>query len=151
LVAHDRHWRIERFEMIETKSAQDFGHGCDRDRELACDLRRTQALSAKLFDVGYLFRRGAAQSGGRRAAVLEGDLAARSPAPHPFANGLFAHAEISRHLRCLLSMFDAAGHLESTVGRAARIFVDVHPGPRLGSLAVGNHQFPKPAPDEQPS
>jgi Transposase DDE domain group 1 len=29
--------------------------------------------------------------------------------------------------------------------------VKLHPGPRLGSLTVGNHQFPKSAPDEQPS
>jgi hypothetical protein len=28
--------------------------------------------------------------------------------------------------------------------------VNVHPGPRLGLLTVGNHQFPKPASDEQP-
>ena len=27
--------------------------------------------------------------------------------------------------------------------------VDVHPGRRLGLLAGSNHQFPKPAPDEQ--
>jgi hypothetical protein len=26
----------------------------------------------------------------------------------------------------------------------ARILVDVHPGPRLGLLTDGNHQFPKP-------
>ena len=33
---------------------------------------------------------------------------------------------------------------------ATYALVDVHPGPRRGLLTVGNHQFPKPASDEQP-
>jgi hypothetical protein len=36
-----------------------------------------------------------------------------------------------------------------TVGVVPRILVDVHPGLRLGSLMVGDHEFFKPAPDEQ--
>src|SRR5512132_2608533 len=77
--------------------------------------------------------------------------AARPPPPHPFANGWFADAEIGRDLRDRLSRLDMAGHLESTVGRGARILVNVHPELRPGLLTVGNHQFPSPAPGEQPS
>jgi hypothetical protein len=64
---------------------------------------------------------------------------------------LLADAEIGSHFDGPLTGTNAASHQQSTVRRGARILVDVHPGPRLGGLlTVGNHQFPKPALDEQP-
>src|SRR5215472_5906732 len=74
----------------------------------------------------------------------------RSASAAPFPDSLFADAEIARHFDHPFTGTNAAGHQESTVGGGARILVDVHPGPRLGLLTVGNHQFPQPAPDEQP-
>src|SRR5215471_4563094 len=111
---------------------------------------RTHPLSPQPFDlVDALFRR-AAQARGSRAAIQQRDIAARPPAPHPFAHGLLADAEIARHFADSLTGINSASHQESTVGRGARILVDVHPRPRLGLLTVANHQFPKPASDEQP-
>jgi hypothetical protein len=63
---------------------------------------------------------------------------------------LFADAEIARHFDHAFTGTNATGHQESTVGSRARILMNVHPGPRLELLTVDNHQFPKPAPDEQP-
>jgi hypothetical protein len=61
-----------------------------------------------------------------------------------------ADTEISRHFDDPLTGTNSASHQKSTVRGGARILMDVHPGPRLGLLTVGNHQFPKPASDEQP-
>ena len=46
---------------------------------------------------------------------------------------------------------NALDQQESTLRRQPRILVDVHSGLRSGLPMVGNQQFPRPTPDEQPS
>jgi dihydroorotase-like cyclic amidohydrolase len=66
-------------------------------------------------------------------AVVEGRLAARSPARQPLAYGALADAEIGGDLDCWLLLLEhATDHQESTVRRRTRILVQVHPGLRLG-------------------
>ena len=60
-----------------------------------------------------------------------------------------ADAGIGRDVDGPLTGTNTASHRESTVWSGERILVDVHPWHRLGLLTVGNHQFPKPASDEQ--
>jgi hypothetical protein len=75
---------------------------------------------------------------------------ARHRRTHLRTVGLLTQKSV-RDLRDRLSSLDMAGHLESTVGRGARILVNVHPGLRPGLLTVGSHQFLSSAPGEQPS
>src|SRR5512132_2724229 len=90
-------------------------------------------------------------TGGRRASVMEGRRAARPPTSHPLANCLYADAEIGCNLPArLFGDNDPTDHEESTVRRRPSILVDVHSELPAWLLMADNHQFSKPAPDEQP-
>jgi hypothetical protein len=84
-------------------------------------------------DRGDLLGRHSALAGGRRAPVVEGQLAARSPARQPLAHGALTDAEIGADLGCWLLLIEhARDHQESTTRRRAGILVQVHPGLQLG-------------------
>jgi hypothetical protein len=150
LVAHDRCRRVERREPIEAKPAQNLGHCRVRHAELPRDRGRSHALSPQPFDVGDPLRRRGVHARRPRAAIPQRHFAANLPAPYPFAHGLLADTEISRHFDDPFTGTNSASHQKSTIRGGARILMDVHPGPRLGLLTIGNHQFPKPVSDEQP-
>ena len=83
---------------------------------------------------------------------MEGRRAARPPTSHPLANRLHADAEIGCDLLAkLFGVNDPTDHEESTVRRRTSILVDVHSELPASLLMADNHQFSKPAPDEQPS
>ena len=152
LISNDHGRRIEGFQAVEAEPPQHSRHRRDRHGELPSDRRGTHPLAAQSLDLGNAIRRRAALVDGRRAPVIEAPLAARPPTLQPFSNGLDADAELGGDTLPRLFLFDhAAHHEESTTRRRPRILVDVHPGLRLGLLTVGNHQFPKSVPDEQPS
>lgn len=133
LVAHDRCWRIEALEAAEAEATQDAADGRERQGEAAGDHGRGQPLPPERLDRGDLLGRQPALARGRRAPVIEGRLAARSPPREPLAHGALTDAEIGGNLGCWLLPFEhATDHQESTVRRRARILVQVHPGLRLG-------------------
>jgi hypothetical protein len=133
LVAHDRCGRIEALEAAETEAAQDGADGRERQAEAAGDHGRGQLLPTERFDRGDLLGRQPALAGGRRAPVVEGRLAARSPARQPLAHRALTDAEIGGDLGCWLLLLEhATDHQESTMRRRAGILVQVHPGLRLG-------------------
>jgi hypothetical protein len=100
LVAHDWCRRIEALEAAETEATQDGSDGRERQAEAAGDHGRGQPLPPERLDRGDLLGRQPALASGRRAAVVEGRLAARSPARQPLAHGALADAEIGGDLDC---------------------------------------------------
>ena len=94
LVAHHRYGRIEALEAAETEATQDAADGRERQAEAAGDHGRGQPLPTERFDRGDLLGRQPAPARGRRAPVVEGRLAARSPPRQPLAHGALTDAEI---------------------------------------------------------
>ena len=134
LVAPDRGGRIELLEAAQTQAAQDRADGRERQAEAAGDRGRAQPPPPQRLDRGDAFGGQPALARGRRAAVVEGRLAARPPPRQPLAHRAFADTKVGGDLGCgLLLIEHAANHQESTVRRGARILMNVHPGLRLGS------------------
>jgi hypothetical protein len=89
-------------------------------------------VPTKRLDRGDLLGRQPALARGRRAAVVEGRLAARSP-PRSHLRTVRSLTPKAAPTFCRLLLLEhATDHQLSTVRRRARILVDVHPGLRLG-------------------
>ena len=85
LVAHHRRHRIECFQASQPEAAQHRAHGRARQAELAGNLLAGQALPAQPLDLAIaLAEHAVAVSGGRRAPIMKGDLAARPIPLEPY-------------------------------------------------------------------
>jgi hypothetical protein len=143
LVADHGRPGLERGEAAEAEAAQRQADGRTGPLQPARDLRPGQALAAQPLDRGGdLGRQPAGRSGGRRAAVMEGRLAARPMPRQPLVRGAHRHAGGARGgLDPPALLANSPDQKESTVDRHARILVDVHPR-LLGKLfRSGNHSF----------
>jgi hypothetical protein len=108
LVAHDRCGRIEALEAAEAEATQDAADRREGQAEAAGDHGRGQPLPTERLDRGDLLGRQPALASGRRAPVIEGRLAARSPPCQPLAHRALTDAEIGGNLGCWLLLFEHA-------------------------------------------
>ncbi len=145
LVAHDRRLRVQISEPAEPQPAQDTAHRRTRQAELFGDAAPALALSPQPLDrlVAFAGRR-IAVSRGRRAAVLEGDLAARPIPLQPFVGPPYGQANRHGGIGNLPTLIlDPQNHQESTWRRQPRILVNVHPGTFQAAVDRSrNHSFP---------
>jgi hypothetical protein len=147
LVANHGRPGLEGGEAAEAEAAQRQADGRAGPLQAARDLRPGQALAAQALDRGGdLGGQPAGRAGGRRAAVVEGALAARPPPRQPLVRG--AH----RHPGGQGGVLDPPAMLahprrqkDSTMHRHARILVNVHPGLQGQLFRSRNHSFnPRP-------
>jgi hypothetical protein len=153
LVTHDRRLLIQHRQPVQTQSAQNPANRGHRHAELAGDLRPAHPLPPQPLDVTHAVARNTVLAAVRRRAAVSQtcrplSAITRQPAvalPHRDPRGLRRLHDAPTRL-C-----NALDQQESTLRRQPRILVDVHSGLRSGLPMVGNQQFPRPTPDEQPS
>jgi hypothetical protein len=144
LVTNDRRLRVQRTQPAQTEATQHRTHCGTWHVQLFCDRRSGHALAAQPLDRGDGFGAGTVRtSGGRRAPVLKGELAALPMPRQPTKSTSFRDAGSSRSVFDPPTIFaDAADEQGSTLGREAGILMNVHPGLLGGAVGrCGNHSF----------
>jgi hypothetical protein len=134
---------LEGGEAAEAEAPQHQADGGDGPPQPARDLRAGQALPAQPLDRGGDCEgQPAGRAGGRRAAVMQGALAARPMPRQPLVRGAHRHpGSQGRVLDPPAMLAHPPDQKESTVDCHARMLVDVH-SRLLGKLFwSSNHSF----------
>jgi hypothetical protein len=143
LVAQGRRLGVQGRQATESEPAQDGADGRHRPADSPRNARTGPTLAAQALDQGD--GRGGqlvGRSGGRRAAIVEGALAARSIPRQPAVRGALRNPGGGRcihHSPAVLP--DPSDQKESTMDRHAGMFMDVHPRLPDQLFRSRNHSF----------